>query len=131
MLIPTRRRHGQDVIVQILRLSVSSIVSGDDPEPVHGHGLQAFHCVQGACDEIGIAGFPLCVPRWPDLNIIALGLILHPRDALRIGPVQTKGVVGGISHLQVNDFTRWFWKIPVICLLLSVSVHKRYRITVQ
>ena len=122
VLIPTRWRHGQDVIVQIPRLPVSSFVYGYDPDPVHGHGLQAFHCEHGAGDETCVAAFPLWALRWPDLNEIALGLVLHSLDDLGIGPGQSQGVVGGVCHLQVNDFTRWLWKIQVMCVLLSIAV---------
>ena len=115
MLRATGRGHGQDVVVQVAGLSKAPLVDGDDPDPVHGHGLHALHGEGGAGDAVGVATLPLWALPWPDLHVEGLRLVLLPREVLGVGPGQRQGGVGGVGHLQVDDLTGRLWKRAVMC----------------
>ena len=115
MLIPTRRGHGQDVVVQFAGLSAAPLVQGDDPDPVHGHGLHALHSEGGAGDGAHVAALPLGGLCGPHLHPEGLGLVLLPGEVFGVGPGQTQGGVGGVRHLHVDDLTGRLWKRAVEC----------------
>ena len=123
MLRATGRGHGQDVVVQVAGLSKAPLVDGDDPDPVHGHGLHALHGEGGAGDAVGVATLPLWALPWPDLKDLpgeqdeakAFYVEIRPGEVLGVGPGQRQGGVGGVGHLQVDDLTGRLWKRAVMC----------------
>lgn len=101
---PTRWRHGQDVVVQILGHSFSSVIDSDHPDPVHGHGLQAFHSEGGQDDGGDVTAGPVYALSLPDLYKIPFGLILDPHFLCGFVPGQGEGGVGCVCHLKIFHF---------------------------
>ena len=110
----TWRGHGDDVVVQILRFSISPLVGGQHSHPVHGHGLQTHDAVGAHNDGARVTATPFRVLRWPELHKVPLGLVLNPFLLPGLGPGQGQGGVGGVCHLQVDDATRWLWRVEAV-----------------
>lgn len=107
---PTRSGHCSNVFLQLLGGTVSSIIGGSDPGPVHIHVFKASH-TEGRCDEgAGVAAGPFDAVCLTYVNEISLCLVLNPWFLLGFGPSQDKVGVGSFRNLQTNNLPRRFFK---------------------
>lgn len=106
----TRSGHCSNVFLQLHSGTVSSIIGGSYPHPVHIHGFEAFH-TEWCCDEgAGITAGPFDAVCLPYVNEIAFSLVLNPWFLLRFSPCQDKVGVGRFRSLQTNNLPRRFFK---------------------
>lgn len=106
MFTPTRWRHGNDVFVNLLWMSLSSFIGCNHSYPVHGQGLQTCYSERGLDDGIRIAAAPLDLVCRSDFHKVSFHVIFHSFHHIWFSPSQAQSVVTRVSYFEIFNLPR-------------------------